>query len=182
MIASESSYDESVNEIIPYRKIEEIEGFRPERGMNFKIKDKNYSIVLMSVAKNAPYKDKISEDGKEIIYEGHNLNKRYCKNKDPNTFDQPIALPNGKLTENGKFMKASHFFKDGLKDPEKIRVYQKIKPGMWTFNGVFKLVDGWEEKSGGRMVFKFEGYQFYFARCEEEYLKTPTTFIEKWKK
>ena len=29
--------------------------------------------------------------------------------------------------------------------------------------------------------FKFEGYQFYFARCEEEYLKTPTTFIEKWK-
>ena len=60
MPASESSYDESVNEIIPYRKIEEIEGFRPERGMNFKIKDKNYSIVLMSVAKNAPYKDKIS--------------------------------------------------------------------------------------------------------------------------
>ncbi len=29
--------------------------------------------------------------------------------------------------------------------------------------------------------FKFEGYQFYFSRCEEEYLKTPTTFIEKWK-
>ena len=36
----------------------------------------------------------------------------------------------------------SIFFKDGLKDPEKITVYQKIKPGMWTFNGVFKLVDG----------------------------------------
>ena len=63
-----TSYAVSVNEIIPYRKIEEIEGFRPERGMNYKIKDKNYSIVLMSVAKGAPYKDKISEDGKEIIY------------------------------------------------------------------------------------------------------------------
>ena len=168
MSKGSTSYAVSVNEIIPYRKIEEIEGFRPERGMNYKIKDKNYSIVLMSVAKGAPYKDKISEDGKEIIYEGHNLNKRYCKNKNPNTFDQPVSLPNGKLTENGKFMKASHFFKDGLKEAEKIRVYQKIKPGMWTFNGVFNLVDGWEEKSGERTVFKFkllltdekvEGYQ-----------------------
>ena len=61
-----TSYAVSVNEIIPYRKIEEIEGFRPERGMNYKIKDKNYSIVLMSVAKGAPYKDKISE-AKRII-------------------------------------------------------------------------------------------------------------------
>ena len=166
-----------MNEIIPYKKIEEVEDFRPQNGMNFKTNNKNYSIVLMSVAKGAPYEDKISEDGKEIIYEGHNLNKRYCKNKNPKTFNQPVALPNGKLTQNGKFMKASHFFKDGLKEAEKIRVYQKIKPGMWTFNGVFNLVDGWEEKSENRTVFKFkliltnekvEGYQVNTSEMIED--------------
>ena len=64
-----------VNEIIPYRKIEEIEGFRPERGMNYKIKDKELQYSFNVSCKGAPYKDKISEDGKEIIYEGQNLIK-----------------------------------------------------------------------------------------------------------
>ena len=157
-----------VIEIIPSRKIVAIEEFMPQSGMNFRVKERNYSIVLMSVRKGAPYQDTISKDGKEITYEGHDLNRRYCKNKDPKTFDQPASLPNGKLTQNGKFAKAAHFFKDGMKPAEKIRVYQKIKSGMWAFNGVFNLVDVWEEKSGSRTVFKFkllltdetvEGYQ-----------------------
>ena len=72
-----------------------------------------------------------------------NLNKRYCKNKDPNTFDQPIALPNGKLTENGmNSTEISHFFKDGLKDPEKIRVYQKIKLWNVDYSKAFSNIDG----------------------------------------
>ena len=145
-----------MNEIIPYRKIEDIEGFRPQHGMNYRTKNKSYSIVLMSVAEGAPYQDEISEDGKKIKYEGHNLNKRYCKNKNPKTFDQPLSLPSGKLTQNGKFAKAAHFFKDGLKEAEKVRVYQKIKTGIWTFNGVFDLVDAWDEKSEGRTVLKFQ--------------------------
>ena len=35
--------------IISYREIEDVEGFRPQNGMNFQTKSKNYSIVLMSV-------------------------------------------------------------------------------------------------------------------------------------
>ena len=145
-----------MNEIIPYKKIEEVEGFRPQNGMNYRTNNKNYSIVLMSVAKGAPYEDKISKDGKEIIYEGHNLNKRYCKDKNPNSFDQSISTPKGKLTQNGKFAKAAHFFKDGIQEAERVRVYQKIKTGMWTFNGVFNLIDTWEEKSNERTVIKFK--------------------------
>ena len=61
--------------------------------MNFKTKNKNYSIVLMSVRENSPYDDKISDDGKTIDYVGHNLNKKYCKGKDPYTFDQPLFYP-----------------------------------------------------------------------------------------
>ncbi len=32
----------------------------------------------MSVRDDATYQDEISEDGKKIVYEGHNFNKRYC--------------------------------------------------------------------------------------------------------
>jgi len=87
----------------------------------------NYSIILMSVRDDAPYKDEISEDGKRIVYEGHNLNKRYCKDKSPNTFDQPLFLPSEKLTENRKFAKVANCFKNALQKSEKVRAYQKIK-------------------------------------------------------
>ena len=103
-----------MTQIISYRQIEDVEEFRPQNGMNFRTKNKNYSIVLMSVLENAPYEDEISEDGKEIIYEGHDLNKRYCKGKDPKQFDQPLFSPYGNLTENGKFAKAANFYKDGF--------------------------------------------------------------------
>lgn len=32
---------------------------------------------------------------------------------------------------------------------------ENIKPNIWTFNGVFRLVDAWQEPSGPRKVFKF---------------------------
>ena len=56
--------------------------------MYFKPKNNNHLIVLMLVRDDAPYQDEISEDGKRILYEIHNLNKRYCKGRSPNTFDQ----------------------------------------------------------------------------------------------
>ena len=37
-----------------------------------------------------------------------------------------------------------------------MHVYEKIKPNIWTFNGVFRLVDAWREPSDGRKVFKFK--------------------------
>ena len=145
-----------MTQIISYRQIEDVEGFRPQNGMNFQIKSKNDSIVLMSVRDDAPYHDKISEDGKTIYYVGHNLNKKYCNGKDTNNLDQPLFLPSGKLTENGKFAKASNYFKDGLQQSEKIRAYQKIKAGIWSFNSVFDLVDVAQEKSNNRIVHIFK--------------------------
>ena len=43
-------------------------GTQVQKGMNFGIK-KNYSIVLMSTAKNSPYADEVFDDG-VIEYEG----------------------------------------------------------------------------------------------------------------
>ena len=37
-----------------------------------------------------------------------------------------------------------------------INVYEKIKKGIWVYNGVFELIDAWIEKSGRRNVFKFK--------------------------
>jgi hypothetical protein len=36
-----------------------------------------------------------------------------------------------------------------------VRVYEKLRQGIWVFNGVFRLLDAWEEESNARQVFKF---------------------------
>ncbi len=107
----------------------------------------------MSTRKNAPYNDEIAADGRILIYEGHDSDKRYSKN--PKTDDQPRFLPSGKLTDNGKFEKAAIDFKTNKREPETVRVYEKIKDGIWSFNGVFKLVDAYEKQVNERKVFKF---------------------------
>jgi HNH endonuclease len=37
-----------------------------------------------------------------------------------------------------------------------VRVYEKIGPGIWVYNGLFRLVDAWQEQSEFRNVFKFK--------------------------
>ena len=70
--------------------------------------------------------------------------------------DQPQYHPNGKtLTENGKFLQAVKDYKKGG-SPEIVKIYEKIKPGIWAYNGFFKLIDAWQESSNGRKVFKFK--------------------------
>ena len=120
--------------------------------MNYRC-SKTHSVFLMSTRKNAPYNDEIAADGRILIYEGHDSDKRYSKN--PKTDDQPRFLPSGKLTDNGKFEKAAVDFKTNKRDPETVRVYEKIKDGIWSFNGVFKLVDAYEKQVNDRKVFKF---------------------------
>ena len=40
--------------------------------------------------------------------------------------------------------------------PEKVKVYEKIRAGIWVYNGIFKLVDAWQETSNTRKVFKYK--------------------------
>lgn len=141
-----------MNKIISYHELVGIEKQNLQRGMNYKC-SKTHSVFLMSTRKNAPYNDEIAADGRILIYEGHDSDKRYSKN--PKTDDQPRFLPSGKLTDNGKFEKAAIDFKTNKRDPETVRVYEKIKDGIWSFNGVFKLVDAYEKQVNDRKVFKF---------------------------
>jgi len=126
-----------------------------QRGMNFRFKS-TYSVILMSVRKGAPYSDKVLDEGGTLIYEGHNIpNKK--NGPDPKAVDQAGAYPSGKRTQNGWFYEAAQDFKLGKrKTPEFVKVYEKIKGGIWVFNGFFDLVDAWREESNGRKVFKFK--------------------------
>ena len=130
------------------------EGVSLQRGMNFEL-GHNHSVILMSVRPNAPYADRFEDDGTTLIYEGHDI-PRVPQISNPKTVDQPERTPRGTLTQNGLFHRAAQAYKAAQRSPERVRVYEKIKQGIWSYNGVFHLVDSWLESSDGRKVFKFK--------------------------
>lgn len=129
------------------------EGENLQRGMNYRT-DHRPSVILMSRRPGAPYDDRVEEDGRVLIYEGHN-SPRARDGVDPKTVDQPERRPSGALTENGMFLQAALGHRESGMPADHVRVYEKMREGMWTFNGTFRLVDGWQEQAKGRQVFKF---------------------------
>jgi hypothetical protein len=144
----------SPGDVISYLEMCAPFGVNLQRGMNYRIRD-GESLILMSQRPGAPYQDTVEQEGRIIIYEGHNL-PRTKGVIDPKIVDQPEYQPNGKPTQNGLFAKAAIRFKDGLAPPERVRVFEKIRNGIWVYNGAFELIDSWQEKSGTRKVFKFK--------------------------
>ncbi len=140
--------------IIAYIEMCQKEGTSLQKGMNFRLKGK-HSVILMSVRENSPYQDEITEDGTVLIYEGHDVPKTKGVTA-PKLLDQPEFRATGSLTENGKFHKAAQGFKSGTKGPDIVQVYEKIKPGIWSDNGYFHLVDSWVQPDENRNVFKFK--------------------------
>jgi hypothetical protein len=142
------------NEIIPYLEMCRREGLSLQRGMNFGLRG-NHSAILMSLQPNAPYEDELQDCGTVLIYEGHD-EPRSSHVPDPKRADQPERTPAGTLTQNGLFYRAAQEAKAGSRSPERVRVYEKLRQGIWSYNGVFHLVDAWRQKSNGRQVFKFK--------------------------
>ena len=141
-------------DIISYLTMCQHEGVNLQRGMNFRLKG-GLSVILMSLRKNAPYADRVEENGKILIYEGHDVPKYKGLKKNPKDIDQPRQTPFGGLTENGKFFKAAEAYKTKKASAEHVKVYEKIRDGIWTYSGIFKLIDAWEQVEGKRKVFKF---------------------------
>lgn len=143
-----------VNEIVSYLEMCQREGLSLQRGMNFRAGG-DYSIILMSRRPNAPYRDRIEDEGATLVYEGHNEPARGDM-IDPKLVDQPRTSYHGTLTENGKFEQAANQYKSGQSPSAGVRVYEKIRDGIWSYNGLFRLVDSWIEHDGRRNVFKFK--------------------------
>lgn len=138
-----------VNQIISYREMcSEEEQEQLQRGMNFNIRN-GYSVVLMSVKPNAPYADKVSDDGLTIYYEGHDVSGDKTKR-----LDQPKANPSGTLTQNGLFVHAINQSKKSGDFPL-VKVYEKLKMGIWTYRGLFEMIDYEFIDRDGRKVYEF---------------------------
>jgi hypothetical protein len=130
-----------------------VEGTRLQKGMNYRIAAA-YSVLLMSIRKGARYTDSTAADGRTIVYEGHDVSRSEAPN--PKKVDQPVVTPGGKPTENTKFFEAARLAKSGEAKPERVRIYDKVRKGLWVYNGLYELVDAWAENLRGRKVFKFK--------------------------
>lgn len=134
-------------EIIPYLDMCREEGASLQRGMNFQLHG-GHSVVLMSRRPNAPYADSVEEEGRVIVYEGHDARKS-ADLRDPKSIDQPLREGRS-LTQNGLFYEAAH-----SGELHGVRVYEKLYQGVWVYNGLFRLSDAWVADVGGRHVYKF---------------------------
>lgn len=140
-------------QVISHAEMSLEEGAMLQRGMNFRL-NPTHSVILMSTREGAPYGDQLQEEGRVLVYEGHDLPDRK-EGPDPKQFDQPERHKSGKLTQNGKFHEAAQRYQEGKREPEPVRVYEKIRSGIWVYNGLFHLVESWRESDGQREVFKF---------------------------
>jgi hypothetical protein len=140
--------------VISYIEMCQREGASLQHGMNFGLGG-NHSVILMSVRPNAPYRDRLEDGGTTLIYEGHDM-PRTASCPNPKVVDQPLKTLTGRPTPNGKFYAAAHATKLSERAPERVRVYEKIRPEIWAYNGVFHLVDAWTERDDSRVVCKFK--------------------------
>ena len=142
------------DDILGYREMCEVENVQTlQRGMNFRL-NPNYSVILMSQRSNAPYQDKVHDNGVTIEYEGHDVS-RSSHGHNPKHEDQPAKLPTGRLTQNGLFIKAVDEYKKDKSKPELVKVYEKVFPGVWSLKGYFDLVDYKIVHDGNRNVFRY---------------------------
>jgi len=141
-------------DIISYIEMCQEEGASLQRGMNFRLKGSS-SVILMSLRPGAPYDDRVEDNGRTLIYEGHDA-PRVKGGPDPKTLDQPMQSGLGRPTQNGLFFEAAIRAARGEGSPELVKVYEKIRDGVWAFDGIFELRDAWYETIDSRSVFKFK--------------------------
>jgi len=75
-------------DVIYYLEMCRAEGVNLQRGMNFRLRGR-HSVILMSLRPGAPYADQIMEEGRVLVYEGHDEPQRK-KGPNPKHIDQPL--------------------------------------------------------------------------------------------
>lgn len=108
----------------------------------------------MSQRSNAPYVDRILDDGITIEYEGHDVPQTKGA-ENAKLLDQVARTAKGTFTQNGLFARAAEEYRIGKSKPEIVRVYEKILAGIWSEKGFFILKDYTLFHDGKRHVFRF---------------------------
>lgn len=159
--------------IISYIEMCRREGTSLQQGMNFGIGG-NHSVILMSVRRNAPYRDRL-EDGTILVYEGHDQPKG-PKHPNPKVVESTRTISFRSVYTEWQIPRGSHLYKSGTRPPERVRVYEKIQPGIWSYNGVFHLIDSWRERDKYREVFK---YRLVAVEGDESFDSPPQRNIQR---
>jgi hypothetical protein len=137
-----------IDEILSYREMCNKENVQTlQRGMNFRL-NPNYSVILMSQRKNAPYRDKILEDGVTIEYEGHDTPKvKGIKN--PKHFDQPLQYPSGQLSRTVFLQEVWKPTKAERKNPNVSRYMKKFYRGYGRSKEflIWWIIESWKTAS-----------------------------------
>jgi hypothetical protein len=140
-------------EIISHAQMCLSEGKSLQNGMHLR-SSPDHSVLLMSLRQGALYEDRLEDQDRILIYEGHDA-RRAPDVPDPKSVDQPEYTSRGTATQNRLFREAATAYRTGKSHPEIVRVYEKLRSGVWTFRGTFRLTDSWAEPSGPRNVFRF---------------------------
>ena len=83
----------------------------------------------MSVRSNAPYRDRLEDEGTVLIYEGHDEPRSDAVPR-PKSVHQPERTSYGTLTQNSRFHQAAQHYNDERRSPERVRVYEKLRQGI----------------------------------------------------
>ncbi len=127
------------------------EGVDLQKSMNYRDDGQGLSVFLV-LPRGEGFRDEWHPETQEYIFEGHDSNTV----EGGQEIDQLLMYGSGRLSENGKFVKAANAYKDGAqKEPLQIQVYEKLDPGVWYDKGIFNLMDANVVDEKGRKVFKF---------------------------
>src|SRR5690348_8680372 len=100
-----------IGDVMSYPEMCRREEASLQQGMNYHLHgDRN--VFLMSVRHGAPYADRIEDEGRVLIYEGHDAPKS-VGGPDPKTLDQPYYTRTGSPTANALFFEAAKRCKQG---------------------------------------------------------------------
>src|SRR5579863_10176069 len=114
----------NAGDVISYLEMCREWGASFQRGMYFKLRGPA-SVLLMSRRRDAVYEDQVQDNGKILIYEGHDA-PRLKGGPDPKRVDQPAASPSGMPTQNQLFYQAAQRFKRGEGAAEQFKSTRKF--------------------------------------------------------
>ncbi|HUO50654.1 MAG TPA: hypothetical protein VMU25_03800 [Candidatus Paceibacterota bacterium] len=127
------------------------EGVELQKGMNYRDNAGLLSVFLV-LDQGDGFRDEWDPESEMYVFQGHDSTTV----ESGKLKDQIAMYADGRMSDNGKFLKAANAFKDGVRDePLQVQVYEKLDPGVWFDKGIFNLADAKHVTDSGRKVFKF---------------------------
>jgi hypothetical protein len=143
----------SPGDVISYLQMCQDEGVNLQQGMNFRLRGRR-SVILMSLRPGPPYADAVQDDGRVLIYEGTTV-LAHAAGLSRRRSTRSLRRRRAHRRRTASSTEAARRHADDGETAELVQVYEKMRTGIWVYNGAFRLVDTWAENIDGRRVFKF---------------------------